>query len=297
MAAAQTDMRTAIEIRSIDFDQARGFGGLWNPRLPEVSHTLNAFQLALPHLEPYFVDAIKGAVKHVRDPRLRAEATAFCAQEASHSRQHAQYNRVLRRRYPRVEEFEKQIQATLLRSRREDPLATRLAFTAACEAITGELARFLFRHAEAWFRDADGRFAALMLWHAAEEIEHKRVAHDVLLATGCGYGVRASALVSAVRRTLFDLDPIATYMLSVDGVFGRASRWRRFVFRAEFMTAVAPRLVRYALPGYDPALEPDPPFARSWMQAYAEGHPLDAIDTSLPIADLAAAGSAGGRRL
>ncbi len=275
---------SGIEVRAIDFELERGYGGLWNPRLPEVSHTLNAFQLALPYLEPYFIDAVREGARRVVDPRLRADAQAFCAQEANHSRQHGRYNRLLRTRYPRLEEFEKQIQRSLLRSRRDDPLAWRIAYTAACELITGELARFLFRNANEWFRDADGHFAALMLWHAVEEIEHKSVAFEVLERTGVGYGLRLGGLLWAVRQTLFDLDPIATYMLSVDGIRGFASKRRRFLFRVQFLAAVGPSLLRYALPGYDAASEPDPAFAREWMNAYTKGHRLDAIDTNEPIA-------------
>jgi uncharacterized protein len=258
-----------IEVRVLEFDVERGHGGLWNPRMPEVSHTLNAFQLALPYLEPYFIDAIKEGTRHVRDPRLRSDARAFCAQEANHSRQHGRYGRFLRKRYPRLEDYEKAIQQSLVRSRREEPLAFRLAFTAACEAITGELSRFLFRRAEAWFRDADVHFAGLMLWHAAEEIEHKSVAFEILEASGCGYGVRVSALGSAVRQMLVELDPIASYMLAVDGIGGAVSRARRLAFRADFITAVVPRLIRYAMPGYDPSSEPDPPEASAWLRAYA----------------------------
>jgi predicted metal-dependent hydrolase len=282
-----------IDVRDIDFELERGAGGLWNPQQPEVSHTLNAFQLALPYLEPYFVDAIRaGAAQmaaRIDDPALRADAKAFCAQESNHSRQHGRYNRLLRKRYPRLEEYEKQIRRSLIQRRRTEPLASRLAFTAACEAITAELSRLLFRNADAWFRGADGHFAALMLWHAAEEIEHKSVAFDVLRATGVGHGLRVKGLVSAVRQMLLDLDPIASYMLSVDGVRGFASARRRFAFRAAFLGAVAPRLFRYALPGYDPSSEPDPDLARAWMDAYAGGQRLASIDTNEALQRLAPA--------
>ena len=109
------------------------------------------------------------------------------------------------------------------------------------------------------------------------------MAFEVLQRTGVGYGLRLGGLVSAVRQTLFDLDPIATYMLSVDGVRGFASKRRRFLFRLQFLAAVGPRLLRYALPGYDAASEPDPAFARDWMNAYARGNRLDAIDTNARI--------------
>src|SRR5688500_4920873 len=84
-----------IEVRKLTFDVERGAGGLWIPRLLELWHTLNAFQLALPYLEAYFIDAIREGVELVSDPQLKADALAFCAQEANHSRQHKRYCRLL----------------------------------------------------------------------------------------------------------------------------------------------------------------------------------------------------------
>jgi predicted metal-dependent hydrolase len=271
----------AIVVRTVDFDVERGAGGLWNPRLPEVSHSLNAFQLALPYLEPYFIEAVKEGARAV-GPRLRAEADAFCAQEANHARQHGRYNRLLRRRYPRIEAFERELQRSLLRSRKSEPLAWRLAFTAGCEAITGELARFLFCRAERWFRDADGHFAALMLWHAVEEIEHQSVAFAILRAAGVPYGLRLRGLAAAIDQMVFALDPVTTHLLEVDGVRGPASTLRRRAFQADFVAAVLPRLVRYAAPGYQPS-DPRPPVARDWMRAFAGGAPLRVLDTTRPI--------------
>jgi predicted metal-dependent hydrolase len=268
---------SGIRVRSIDFDVARGRGGLWNPRIPEVSHSLNAFQLALPYLEPYFIEAVKEGVRAVDDPRLRADVRAFCAQEANHARQHTRYNRVLRARYPGLEDFERTIQQHLLRQRREAPIAWRLAFTAACEAITGELARFLLSNADEWFRDGDRHFAALMIWHAVEEIEHKRVAFEVLQAVGVSRSVRVRALMAAFQRMLLDLDPVATYMLHIDGIRGARSVARRWAFRGDFLSAVLPRILGFARPGYDPSREPDPPAAREWIAAYARGERLDVL--------------------
>src|ERR1700712_6039076 len=107
-----------IVVRAPSFDHERGRGGLWNARLPELSHTLNAFQLALPYLEPYFIDAVRGARDHVKDPRLLEDMRLFCEQEARHSREHRQYCRVLRKRYPRLAELETGIQQSLVHSRR-----------------------------------------------------------------------------------------------------------------------------------------------------------------------------------
>jgi predicted metal-dependent hydrolase len=259
-----------IRIRAVAFDFARGHGGLWNQRLPEVSHALNAFQLALPYLEPYFIEAVKDGIRLARDPHLDADARAFCGQEANHARQHTRYNRFLRERYPRLGKFEEAIRLRLQRERREAPLAWRLAFTAACETITAQLARFLFANVEEWFRDADPTFAALMEWHAAEEIEHKTVAFDVLRSFGA-CAVPVGPLWAAFRQMVIDPDAVASYMLRVDGVRGARSAQRRWAFRRDLLRAIVPRIVACAAPGYDPSREPDPAPARAWLAAY-DGH-------------------------
>jgi uncharacterized protein len=202
--------------------------GIWNRRRPELSHMLNAFQLALPYLEPYFIEAIREGAARVENPVLKADAEAFCRQEANHSRQHQRYCRTLRGRYGRLAEFEKGIKESLTRSRQSDPLAWRLAYTAGYEAITAQLSRWMLRNRHEFFDGADAAFAGMMTWHAAEELEHRSVAHDVLRAVAPGYGLRAKGLVAAMRKTAADVLPVVSYMLEVDGYGGRAdSRLRR----------------------------------------------------------------------
>jgi predicted metal-dependent hydrolase len=270
-------------VRQPTFDHEGGACGLWNPRLPELSHTLNGFQLALPYLEPYFIDAVRSAERHVKDPRLLQDMSAFCAQEAEHSRRHRQYGKVLRKRYPRLAEFETQIQQSLVHSRRNDPLEWRIAYTAGYEALTAELGRWLMREREVWFHEADQQFAAMMTWHAAEEIEHRHVAFEVLQAVNPSWSLRARALQKAVRKTLADLVPVVSYMLTVDGYGSRlSSRARRFLLRLTMGYEVSPALIRYLTPGYHPSQEKEPPGFAAWLvtNTPASAPPQGHVDVS-----------------
>lgn len=272
-----------IEVRKMAFDVERGAGGLWNPRLPELSHTLNAFQLALPYLEPYFIDAVREGAELVSDPQLKADALAFCAQEANHSRQHKRYCRLLQQRYPRLKELETAIQQSLIRSRQEDPLPWRLAYTAGYEAITAQLARWLFRRADDWFDGADEHFAALMTWHAAEEIEHRHVAYDVFQAVDEGYSLRARGLLAALKKTYADMMPAVTYMLEVDGYAKRLdSRGRRLRLRMELVSELLPAAGRYLTPGYHPSRDAEPRGFAEWLGAHR--HIGAQATPSVPIA-------------
>lgn len=257
-----------IVVREPSFQHERGPGGLWNPRLPELSHTLNGFQLALPYLEPYFIDALKSAKDYIRTPQLQEDVRAFCAQEAEHSRQHRHYCRLLRQRYPRLAELETSIQQSLVHSRRHDSLAWRVAYTAGYEAITAQLSRWLLRSAEVWFRDADQHFAGMMTWHAAEEIEHRHVAFDVLQAVSTSYSLRARALLAALHKTWSDLTPAVTYMLEVDGYAHKLdSKARRLRLRLRFVAELVPAMLRYLSPGYHPSQEREPAGFSLWVRA------------------------------
>lgn len=259
-----------IIVREPSFAHERGPLGLWNPRLPELSHTLNGFQLALPYLEPYFIDAIRGARPHIKDAQLLADMEGFCAQEAQHSRQHRLYCRLLRKRYPRLAELETGIQQSLVQSRRNDSLEWRLAYTAGYECITAQLGRWLFKNSHAWFHDADPAFAQMMTWHAAEEIEHRHVAFDVLRAVNPSPKLRAKALGAAMLKTYADLLPAVNYMLQVDGYAGRwDSRLRRLKVRLSYATELLPAMLRYLVPSYHPTQEREPEGFALWLRDHA----------------------------
>jgi len=259
-----------IQVRRPRFEVEQSGSGLWNPKLPELSHTLNAFQLALPYLEPYFIDAIKQAQGQIKDPQLAADAYAFCAQEANHAREHKRYCRALQKKYPRLKDFETNIQQSLLRSRKRDSIEWRLAFTAGYEVITAQVARWLFRCGHEWFEGADPHIANLMTWHAAEEIEHRHVAYDVLRTVSRSYSLRAAGLVAAFAKTYADMSPVVTYMLQVDGLADQPeSRARRRKVRRDILTELAPAAARYLLPGYHPSKEAEPAGYAQWRRDHA----------------------------
>jgi predicted metal-dependent hydrolase len=260
----------SIHIRQPSFDFAAGARGIWNPARPELSHLLNAFQLALPYLEPYFIDAVKRASEQITEPRLKADAQAFCAQEANHARQHKKYCEGLHERYPRLEQFEVAVRQSLLDSRKNDPLEWRLAYTAGYELITAQFARILFDQQDAWLQGADEQFASLMLWHAAEEIEHRHVAFEVLQAVNPAYKLRASGLFAALKKTYADMTPVATYMLQVDEYAGRFdSTMRRTRLRAEIASHLVPAVARYLMPHYHPSRDKEPAAYGQWQRAHA----------------------------
>lgn len=261
-----------ILVRQPSFDFASGARGIWNPKRPELSHLLNAFQLALPYLEPYFIDAVKRAAETITDPRLKADAVAFCAQEANHARQHKKYCDSLHEHYPRLEQYEAALRQSMIDSRKNDALDWRVAYTAGYEVITAQFARILFEKQDDWLQGADEQFAALMLWHAAEELEHRHVAFEVLQTVNPNYKLRAHGLYAALKKTYADMTPVATYMLEVDSYAGRIdSKLRRTRLRAEIAAHLVPAAARYLMPGHHPSQEHEPQGFGQWLEAHDAG--------------------------
>jgi predicted metal-dependent hydrolase len=176
----------------------------------------------------------------------------------------------LHARYPRLEVFDDAVRQSLIDSRKNDPLEWRLAYTAGYELITAQFARILFDKQEDWLQGGDEQFASLMLWHAAEEIEHRHVAFEVLQAVNPSYKLRASGMFAALKKTYADMTPVASYMLQVDGYSGRLdSNLRRMRLRAEIAAHVVPAVSRYLMPRYHPSQDHEPSGYTQWQQSHA----------------------------
>ncbi len=60
-------------------------------------------------MEPFIINAIREATKHITDPALLAEARAWIGQESHHFRQHRRFNETrMAKGYPELRERERQ---------------------------------------------------------------------------------------------------------------------------------------------------------------------------------------------
>jgi len=84
-----------MTVRRMRFRFPQVLGGIWNRQRPEFSHVVNAASLAMPYLEPYLIETMRKARTRVTDPRLIAEIDLYIGQEATHFRQHQQFNKRL----------------------------------------------------------------------------------------------------------------------------------------------------------------------------------------------------------
>jgi predicted metal-dependent hydrolase len=155
-----------------------------------ATHIANGVNLLFPAGERFFVRAVKHYQAELEDENLQARVRGFFGQEGRHAKEHDVFNRILEEQGYDVDRFlalYEKIAYGLIE--KAAPPHIRLAATAACEHFTAILAENALRMR---FLDiADSRMRALLLWHAAEEIEHRDVAYDVLMAVDPRYSTRA----------------------------------------------------------------------------------------------------------
>jgi len=238
--------------RRIPFEFPQELQPHWIPGQPELSQMINGASLTMPYLEPFLIRSIREAMARVDEPRLRADAEAFIAQEGQHFRAHRRYNDLLKRRYPELARIEAGMEASYARLSRQ-PLARRMAYTAGFESMTLGLTHWLIGQRQRLFGGADPRVTSFVLWHMVEEAEHKTVAFDIYQAIRGGYLTRAIGVLHGSLDVMrFSMRGYQA-MLRQDGLWRSPRSRLKLAFQlAQFLLHVTPSVLPCS-PGTTPA--------------------------------------------
>lgn len=160
------------------------------------THVANGLNLLFPKGERFFVRSVRHFLPRIEDPALRERVLGFFGQEGLHAREHERFFDILREQGFELDAWlawYDHVAYDLVEG--AAPPELRLAVTAAAEHFTATFAERALSmdfldHAHPVLRD-------LLRWHAAEEIEHKSVAFDVLEAVSPSYALRVAGLVVA----------------------------------------------------------------------------------------------------
>jgi uncharacterized protein len=161
-----------------------------------ATHIGNGLHLLLPAGERFFVRSVLHFRDRIEDPALDEQVRGFCGQEGHHAHAHEELFEILREQGLRIDGYLRWYErlAYGLVARVATP-KLRLAATVALEHFTAILAENAL--SEDLLDPAHPHVRALLLWHAAEEIEHKSVAFDVLRQVDPSYALRMAGLVAA----------------------------------------------------------------------------------------------------
>ncbi len=181
----------------------------------------NGINLLFPHGERFFVRSVKHFLDQIDDPELREEIKGFFKQEGHHAHAHDEFNVILRAQGYEIDRFLESYKKLSTWIDDHSPPKLRLAVTAAAEHFTATLAEGAFT--QQVLDACDPRMQDLLAWHAAEEIEHKSVAYDVLQQVDPSYALRVAGLfVATVMLGGFWLWG-ATTLLRQDGLSWRGA--------------------------------------------------------------------------
>lgn len=158
-----------------------------------ASQVANGVCLLFPAGERFFVRSVRRYLDGLGDAELCAQAKGFFGQEGRHAKAHEEFFEVMERQGYRVRRFlhwYERIGYGGIEALAPHELS--LATTAALEHFTAILAELAL--SGSLLEDAHPVVRDLLLWHAAEEIEHKAVAYDVLQRVSPSYALRMAGL-------------------------------------------------------------------------------------------------------
>ena len=233
----------------------------------------NGLNMLFPAGERFFVRSVKRYLDTLPEGELREQVRAFFKQEGKHASAHDDFNEVLRAHGFEVETFLARYAAISRWVEDRLPGKLNLAGTAAAEHFTAILADGAFSKG---ILDAlHPEMQKLLAWHAAEEIEHKAVAFDVLRHVDDSYALRIAGLAYATVM-LGAFWAWATTMLvrqerlGLRGFFGqlREMRARDPVIRRVFVNGIKQYLRR----DFHPRDNANDHLAAKWFAAH--GYPF-----------------------
>ena len=229
----------------------------------------NAINLLFPHGERFFVRSVHHYLDQISDPTLRAQVLAFFKQEGHHARHHDELNDVIRDQGFEVDDFLEQYQKISRWVEARMPAKMNLAGTAASEHFTAILAEGAF--ARGVLDTLHPKMRTLLSWHAAEEIEHKAVAFDVLHQVDPSYALRMAGLAYAtIMLGMFWF--AGTIVLLRQEKLGLRGIWREMKkLRKEdpiLKRVFARGIKQYVRRGFHPHDNDNAHLAREWFAAH-----------------------------
>ncbi len=295
---------TDLVVRKISWEFGADVPFRWQPDNPNFGIFCNAFTFIAVPFEKYIISALRRAQDRLdADAVIAAEAEAFLRQEAQHAAAHRKHMLALIARYPGLERCYQETVASYDRLLERHPVEFHAAYIANLEATFTPLFKVFLDNRQALFGGGDQRVASLMMWHFVEEIEHRssglllyrHLCPDPRYRTRQFRATfRHTSEVAANIGRAFDrhiphqdrgasAEALMSPAMLVDELKfrhpgGRRRRARRggapTLFQAVPTADLVKMLWRLALsqvPNHDPANQPLPEWAGTWMREYDRG--------------------------
>ncbi len=262
-------MGEPIRHRQIKLEWPDDTRAAWQPLKPEFSAACNGLSLGMPFGEPYVMAAVRDALDQIDDPQLIADVEGYLEQEREHSRQHRRFNAIITSQHPALKRVEKWIGRSYRFLQRRAGKKFAVAYAAGFEATAFAAARWMDSRRHELFRGADPEPATLYLWHLAEEVEHKTVAHDVWAAVdGSRLRYVTAMAVCFTMLVWFIFLSTVVQLTAWRRVLNPVAWFRLWKWGFAFAFEVMPTMAITVLRDHHPSQQADPTWMPMWLASY-----------------------------
>jgi predicted metal-dependent hydrolase len=214
-----------IRPRRTAFSFSRSIPTHWLGGSPVRTHFFNAINLFVVSFEDFMARVMRSRLPELKDADFARQIRGFMGQESTHSFVHAKYLQNMREQGYQIDGYLGSAEHIFSQwfERRLGPLIS-VAMIAGFEHLTSLLAELIL--SGRMVRDAEPAMAEMGEWHAAEEIEHKALAFDLLKVINPSYLLR---LLGAVLGALVVVGFISVGMvllLRQEGLLWRKGTWK-----------------------------------------------------------------------
>jgi uncharacterized protein len=249
----------------------------WANGDPVGTHLSNALFMLFPAGERFFIRSVRRfESRYKNDPNRMRELRGFYGQEGAHASAHDDAIRILEEQGYEVREFLDRFERFCFGFvEKVLPAELALSATAATEHFTALMARSAFDTA-AFAEEAHPEMKKFMLWHAAEEIEHKAVAFDVLRDVNPSWLLRVAGMAIASVALVYFWREGARVLLRQDGITAKQARERIEELRAQSghdfnRDILLKGILEYLRPGFHPWQVDDLHKAEAFLAALERG--------------------------
>ena len=213
--------------RDPSFELKKHLSSNWANDDAFLTACFNALSFSFPKGEKFFMNSIR-AFKNDVNKKMSEEIRMFCIQEATHTREHINYNKLLceLKGYD-LEELESIYVKALEKSytdKVDDKI--RLAITTAMEHITATMGTNILMGK---LLKSDNPVVDMWKWHSLEEVEHKSVSYDVYKSINGSNKVLRVVMKLALIDMGLNTIRVAIKMLKHDKQF-----WKLSTFKSMF---------------------------------------------------------------
>ncbi|MCO5233704.1 MAG: metal-dependent hydrolase [Chitinophagales bacterium] len=208
-----------VKVRRVNFSFDKETPRFYYKNNPFSTHFINTLHILFPTGERFFVNATLKHQKAIKDEKLKKQVRNFCGQEGIHSSMHERFWNILKSGGYNFQGYEDHIDFLLHKIVTKIEIeGTKinnidLVATVCLEHFTALFGHAIFQHIDVTPEAAPEDIAELFQWHAAEEIEHKHVAFDVLNLVDKDAYIKKIALMPIVTAVLYFYLGIGTTIL------------------------------------------------------------------------------------